>query len=322
MKCSECNTPLGDGVKSCPVCGKETETFITEKEERKVINSPSFGRKKLKIVLIAAVSVLCAVIVVFFGYLAIKTFSDNEKTTVCKGCNTAFSGSGEYCEECKNNEIEKTKTEKNCPACRRKFVSENKFCDRCLENSNVALYDGHYSCEICLGTVAAKDIAWIDNSGYVYCTGCDTQHYCNGCNAVLSYDDDDDSCTLCAVFVCNGCEEVLSREEVVFQGRNEILCGDCYEPQKTCSICGESIWGGLSIITDKNGNVYCRDCAPTEIDIRCLGCGEFLEDDDDDLYCWKCAKISCCICQEVLKEDEIGMRNEYGDVFCKDCSDS
>lgn len=321
MNCPECNTPLGEGAKFCPECGKELEMIVVEKEERKVISSPSFERKKLKPVLIGAISVICAAIVVLLGYLAIKTFGDDDKTTVCAECNTAFSGSGEYCDKCKNSGGTDVKTEKNCPACRRKFVSENKFCNNCLENSKGAMYDGSYSCEVCLDSVDAKKVAWIDNSGYIYCVACDTGHYCNNCSAVLSYDDDDDTCTLCALFVCNECEEVLNREEIAFQGRNEILCENCYTPQEVCSACGKDIWGGISILEDSEGNVYCRDCAPKDIEIRCLGCGDFLEDGDDDLYCWKCADTICCICQEVLKEGEIVKRDEYGDAFCEDCAD-
>ena len=80
-----------------------------------------------------------------------------------------------YCPDCYEKEMVA-----ECRDCKERFAGESLLCGDCLDKADPEYLGSCFWCETSLDW---REIAVVDDDGYVYCEDCDTGVYCENCGA-------------------------------------------------------------------------------------------------------------------------------------------
>lgn len=118
---------------------------------------------------------------------------------------------------------------------------------------------------------------------------------------------------------CNGCNKLYNMKYLVRTSNNQVVCENCKEHMKTCSICGGI---SMKVIHDNVNDLdYCDGCCSTWF-TKCRLCNDYIfpkldkDNIEDSLIQLKETRIKKQNIIYIIKDDRISVRN-----VCDSCMD-
>lgn len=209
-----------------------------------------------------------------------------KKEHTCKDCGVVKDYIEDYCISCE-------KKLPGCGLCGKRLKDQDAvYCDKCLEEANIA-NQSCFGCHRPMGD--EKDYYISKESGYVFCSKCDSGKYCKKClNPIGDGNSDGTHCNSCKTYECFGCgKEVTGNSAALISFNEHAFCTDC-DTGRYCSEC-------LAPVTSDG---ICKDCGHKEEEkFTCLGCrnsygmssasyavedGYYCSSCDTGIYCNRC----------------------------------